>query len=336
MEIPKGNGQVRSLGIPAMRDRVVHGALKRSLEPIVEADVHGGSYGYRPKRTAQQAVDRVAAGLVRHKTRVIAGELAADFDSGRHDRLLAKVARRVNDPDILHVLKLRLKAAGTRGVPQGGVVSPLLSNIDLTEVEAMLERATAVTAHGRHTSVESARDADDLVILGPHDRRQDWRVEAVNQRLREELATLEVRLHEEKSRIVDLSRGERFGCLGVDFRRLRSLRGRWRPPYTPPQQKRTAVLRELKAVFRRARSQPVEEVIAEINPKLRGWGHDFRIGHASRCVAMVRRWVEKKVRRHVLRARNRRGVGWQRWRTAGLYDTLGLFGDDRGHYLSRA
>jgi RNA-directed DNA polymerase len=336
VEIPKGEGRVRVLGIPPIRDRVVQGALKHILEPIFEADFHAGSYGYRPKRTAQQAVDRVAEAIVRNKTRVIDVDLAAYFDSVRHDVLLAKVARRVNDRDILHLLKLMLKASGKRGVPQGGVISPLLSNIYLTEVDAMLERAKAVTANGTHTYVEYARYADDLVILVNNDRRQDWLVEAVGQRLREELAKLDLRLNEEKSRIVDLSRGESFGFLGFDFRRLRSLRGRWRPQYTPKPKKRTALLQGLKEVFRRSRSQPVAEVIAAINPKLRGWTNYFRIGHASRCFAFVRRWVERKVRRHLMRARNRRGFGWKRWSTAWLYDQLGLFADYRVRYLSQA
>jgi RNA-directed DNA polymerase len=154
------------------------------------------------------------------------------------------------------------------------------------------------------------------VILVNHDRRQDWLVEAVGRRLREELATLDVQLNEEKSRIVDLSRGERFGCLGFDFRRVRSLRGRWRPQYTPQQKARTALLRELKEGFRRSRSQPVDRVIAEINPRLRGWVNSFRIGQASRCFAFVRVWVERSIRRHLMRARNRRGFGWKRWSTA--------------------
>ena len=336
VEIPKGDGRVRVLGIPPIRDRVVQGALKHILEPIFEADFHDGSYGYRPKRTAQQAVDRVAEAIVRNKTRVIDVDLASYLDSVRHDLLLAQVARRVNDRDILHLLKLMLKAAGKRGVPQGGVISPLLSNIYLTEVDAMLERAKVVTANGTHTYVEYARYADDLVILVNHDRRQDWLVETVARRLREELAKLDLRLNEEKSRIVDLSRGEGFGFLGFDFRRIRSLRGRWRPQYTPKLKKRTALLHELKEVFRRYRSRPVEALIAEINPKLRGWINYFRIGHASRCFAIVRRWVERRVRRHLMRARNRRGFGWKRWSTVRLHDSLGLFADYRVRYLSRA
>jgi len=266
------------LGIPAIRDRVVQGALKLILEPIFEADFHEGAFGYRPKRTAQQAVDRVAEAIVRNKTRVIDVDLAAYFDSVRHDLLLAKVARRVQDGEVLHLLKLMLKASGKRGVPQGGVISPLLSNIYLTEVDAMLERAKAVTRNGAHTYVEYVRYADDLAILVNNDRRQDWLVEAVGRRLREELAKLDVQLNEEKSRIVDLSRGESFGFLGFDFRRVRSLRGRWRPQYMPQRKARTALLRELKEAFRRSRSQPVERLIAEINPKLRGWVNYFRLG----------------------------------------------------------
>jgi RNA-directed DNA polymerase len=336
VEIPKEGGTVRVLGIPAIRDRVVQGALKLIVEPIFEADFHDGSYGYRPKRTAGQAVGRVAEAIVRNKTRVIDLDLAAYFDSVRHDGLLAKVARRVRDSEILHLLKLILKAAGKRGVPQGGVISPLLSNLYLTEVDGMLERAKAVTRNGAHTYLEYARWADDLVVLVNNDRRQDWLVEAVARRLREELAKLDLRVNEDKSRIVDLSRGESFGFLGFDFRRVRSLRGRWRPQYTPTQKARTALLRKLKGVFRRSRSQPAGRVIGEINPILRGWVNYFRIGHASRCFAFVRLWVEKRVRRHLMTARNRRGFGWKRWSTAWLHDTLGLFGEYRVRYVVRA
>ncbi len=337
VEIPKDSGKnVRVLGIPAIRDRVVQGALKLILEPIFEADFHDGSYGYRPKRTAQQAVARVAEAIVRNKTRVIDLDLAAYFDSVRHDLLLAKVARRVNDRDILHLLKRMLKASGKRGVPQGGVISPLLSNIYLTEVDAMLERAKVVTRNGEHTYVEYARYADDLVILVNNDRRQDWLVEAVARRLREELAKLDVRLNEEKSRIVDLSRGESCGFLGFDFRRIRSLRGRWRAQYTPTQKARTVLRRKLKEVFQQYDSQPVGRVIVEINPILRGWVNYFRIGHASGCFAAVRQWVERKVRRHLMRARNCQGFGWKRWSRAWLHEVLGLFEDYRVRYMTYA
>ena len=325
--IPKDGGKVRVLGIPAIRDRVVQGALKLILEPIFEADFHDGSYGYRPKRTAHQAIARVAQAIVRNKTRIIDVDLAAYFDTGRHDRLLAKVARRVCDGEILHLLKLMLKAAGKRGVPQGGVISPLLANVYLTEVDGMLERAKEVTRSGKYTYVEYARFADDLVILVDGYRRHDWLLQAVSRRLREEFAKLDLRLNEEKSRIVDLSQGERFGFLGFDFRRVRSLRGVWRPQYTPKLKQRTALLRKLQDVFRRFQSQPVGRVIAVITPILRGWVNYFRIGHAARSFAYVRDWVERKVRRHLMRAKNRRGFGWKRWSRAWLYGALGLYPD---------
>ncbi len=168
-EIPKGNNKVRVLGIPTIRDRTVQGALKLILEPIFEADFQEGSYGYRPKRTAHAAVNRVAKAVVKNKTRVIDLDLKAYFDNVRHDILLDKVAERVNDGRVMRLLKLILKACGKRGVPQGGVISPLLSNIYLTEVDKMLERAKEVTRRGKYTYIEYARFADDRV---PRRRRK--------------------------------------------------------------------------------------------------------------------------------------------------------------------
>jgi RNA-directed DNA polymerase len=332
--IPKEGGRkVRLLSIPAIRDRVVQGALKLVLEPIFEADFQPGSYGYRPKKSAHQAVDRVAEAIVQNKTRVVDLDLRAYFDNVRHDLLLAKVARRVNDADVLALLKQMLKASGKTGVPQGGVISPVLSNLYLTEVDRMLERAKAVTRFGKYTRMEYARFADDIVILVDAYPRHDWLLAAVTRRLREELALLHVEVNEEKSRIVDLAQGERFSFLGFDFRRVRSKRGVWRPQYTPKLTKRTAVLRKLKEVFRRFQSQPVTRVIAQINPVLRGWVTYFAIGHSSRCFSYVRDWVEKKVRRHLMRARKRRGFRWKRWSRAWLYATLGLFNGYRVHYF---
>jgi RNA-directed DNA polymerase len=329
VEIPKDGGKVRVLGIPAIRDRVVQGALKLILEPIFEADFHDGSYGYRPKRTAHQAVARVTRAIAENKTQVIDVDVAAYFDTVRHDLLLGKVARRVEDAEILHLLKVMLKASGARGVPQGGVVSPLLANIYLNEVDAMLERAKAVTRDGMYTYVEYARYADDLVILVSGHWRQAWLWKAVARRLREELAKLDLKLNEAKSRVVDLTQGEAFGFVGFTIHRLRSKRGKWWPRMTPGLKQRTALLRKLKEEFRRWDSQPVERVIAVINPMLHGWVNYFRIGNASQCFTFVKDWVEKKVRRHLMRARKRRGFGWKRWSRAWLYTTLGLFDDYR-------
>src|SRR5216683_3281913 len=124
-EIPKNGGKkVRILSIPAIRDRVVQGALKLILEPIFEADFQPGSFGYRPKRTAHAAVKLVADAIVRHKTHIIDLDVKAYFDNVRHSRLLEKVAARVNDDEVLHLLKMMLKATGDKGVPQGGVITP--------------------------------------------------------------------------------------------------------------------------------------------------------------------------------------------------------------------
>ena len=162
-EIPKDGGKVRVLGIPTIRDRMVQGALKLIVEPIFEADFQSGSYGYRPRRSAHAAVQRVAEAIVCGKTRVIDVDLSSYFDNIRHHLLLEKVALRVNDGDVLRLLKKILKANGKKGVPQGGVISPLLSNVYLNEVDRMLERAKETTRSGRYTHVEYARWADDRV-----------------------------------------------------------------------------------------------------------------------------------------------------------------------------
>jgi len=324
-EIPKDGGKVRVLSIPSIRDRVVQGALKLILEPIFEADFQPGSYGYRPERTAHEAVNRVARAIVRQKTSVIDLDLRAYFDTVRHHLLLDKVALRVRDGDVMRLLRLILKASGKQGVPQGGVISPLLSNIYLTEVDRMLERAKAATTYGGHSAVEYARYADDLVVLVDDHPRHAWLKEAIPKRLRQELATLQVEVNEAKSTTVELARGESFGFLGFDFRRVRSLQGALRPQFTPKLKKRTALLAKLREVFRRFRSQPVGRVIELINPILRGWVNYFAVGHSSRCFGFIQDWVEKKIRRQLMRSRKRRGFGWTRWSRQWLYETLGLF-----------
>ena len=128
---------------------------------------------------------------------------------------------------------------------------------------------------------------------------------AVEKRLGEELAKLRVEINEEKSRKVDLSKGGSFGFLGFEYRRIRSRKGRWRAHYVPKLKKRTALLRKLKDIFRRVRY--------------------FAVGNSSRCFSYSKLWVEKKVRRHLMRARGRKGLGWKRWNTLWLYNTLGLF-----------
>jgi RNA-directed DNA polymerase len=323
--IPKGGGKIRQLSIPAIRDRVVQGALKLILEPIFEADFQEGSYGYRPKRTPHDAIHRVSEEIVQGKTYVIDLDLRSYFDTVRHHIVLEKVARRIDDDEIMALLKAILKTTGKRGVPQGGVISPLLSNLYLNEVDRMLEKAKRVTVRGRWTSVEYVRFADDLVVLVDGHPRHCWLRQAVEKRLLEEFAKLEVEVNEEKSRRVDLAKGDSFGFLGFEFHRIRSHSNRWMPLYIPQGKKRTALLRKLKEIFRRYRSQPIHRLIEIINPILRGWVNYFAIGHSHQCFTFIRDWVEKKIRRHLARARKRSGFGWKRWSRRWLYEQLGLF-----------
>jgi RNA-directed DNA polymerase len=205
----------------------------------------------------------------------------------------------------------------------------MLSNMYLNEVDRMLERAKEATCREGVSGIEYARFADDLVVLVSSDPWHDWLQKGVEKRLREELAKLEVEVNEEKSRKVDLTQGGSFGFLGFEFRRILSRRGRWMPLPTPKSKKRTALLRKLKAVFRRHRSQPVRGLIAEINPILRGWVNYFAVGNSSNCFSYIRDWVDKKVRRHLARACQRKGFGWKRWSKNLLYGTLGLFNEYR-------
>jgi RNA-directed DNA polymerase len=328
VEIPKDGGKVRVLSVPIIRDRVVQGALKLILEPVFEADFQSGSFGYRPRRTAHEAVNRVTKAIIGHKTRVIDIDLRAYFDNVRHHLLLKKVALRVNDPEVMNLLKMILKASGKKGVPQGGVISPLLSNLYLNEVDLMLERAKEATVRNGYEHVEYARYADDLVVLIDGHHRYDWLLAAVWRRLQEELSKLQVSVNEEKTRIVNLANGETFNFLGFNIRRVLSSRsGKWWVRCMPRPEKRAALLARLKAIFKRHVSQPVGQVIEKINPILRGWVNYFAFGNASRCFTYLRTWVDRKVRRHLARSRGTTGFGWKRWSRRWLVETLGMFDD---------
>ena len=136
---------------------------------------------------------------------------------------------------------------------------------------------------------------------------------AVEKRLREEITKLRVEINEEKSRKVELSKGGSLGFLGFEYRRIRSRKQKWRAHYVPKLKKRTALLQKLKEIFLRYVSQPVGRVIELINPILPGWVHYFAVGDSSRCFSYINIWVEKKIRRHLMRVRQRTGFGWKRW-----------------------
>lgn len=238
--IPKGKGKFRKLSIPTIRDRVVEGALKLILEPIFEADFQPGSHGYRPKRTAAEAIEKVTVAAIKEKTRVIDIDLRSYFDTIAHAELFKKIAERVNDKDVMRLIKLIVKAGGKKGIAQGSPLSPLLSNIYLNEVDKTLEREKEASKRvDGYEHMEYVRWADDLIILV--DGYQKWRrlEQTINKRIREELSKIKVELNEEKRKTVDLSKGDTFSFLGFDFRRVKTRQGKIGIQKTPRMKSRT-------------------------------------------------------------------------------------------------
>jgi len=331
--IDKGNGKTRTLKIPTIRDRVVQGAVKLILEPIFEPDFLDGSYGYRPRRTAHQAVQRVSKALSEGKTRILDLDLKSYFDTIRHDILLKKIAGRVEDKKALRLIKLILKAGGKRGAGQGGVISPLFSNIYLTEVDAMLEKAKETTRRDKYTHIEYARFADDIVVLIDKHYKWDWLVPAVERRLREELSKVDVEINQEKTKMANLEGGETFSFLGFDFCKRTNWQGRKVVLKTPRGKAKASLKLKIREIFKQNKSQPIKGVIEQINPILRGWTNYFRVGNSAKCFGELQYWVEKKIRRHLMRSRKRKGFGWNRWSSEWIYRNLGLFNDYKIQYL---
>jgi RNA-directed DNA polymerase len=332
VEIPKDGG-IRILKVPAIRDRIVQGALRLICEPIFEADFQPGSYGYRPGRSAHQALDRVLGGLRRNLHRVINLDLAGFYDNVRHDVLLRKLATRIQDPDILGLCKRILKAAGRRGLPQGSVIGPLWANVFLNDVDRMLEQAQKVTRGRANECIRYARWADDLIVLvGGHPQGSQW-APVVEKRLREEIGKLGLSVNEAKSSVVDFSRGEAFDYLGYRFQWIahRSKPGKRFILARPQRKRRTRFLRSLRMVLRKHRHHPVQWVVRrEINPRVRGWVQYFRWGNASRDLSFVRWQVETKVRKFASRQRPKGcGCSWSKWSHQTVYNEWGLYSDYR-------
>jgi RNA-directed DNA polymerase len=339
VNIPKEGGKVRGLKIPSIRDRVVQGAVRLILEPIFEADFQPGSYGYRPGRSAHDALDRVRVGLVKQLHQVIDLDLKSYFDTVRHDLLLANIARRVQDDDVLWLCKRILKASGKRGLPQGSVVGPLWANVFLDGVDRMLEQAQNTTKQGSYEVVRYTRFADDLVVLvSSHPKASQW-APKVERRLREELGKLDLTINEEKTRIVDFGAGEPFDFLGYTFRWVDSDRSPKKKMVlaTPRRKKRTEFLRKLKETMWKCLHRPVAEVVQRIvNPRVRGWVQYFRWGNAARDLSFVAWQVDQKVRRFASRQRPKRcgGRSWTTWSAKEIYGTWGLFHDYRVSWRS--
>jgi RNA-directed DNA polymerase len=328
-EIPKEGGKVRVISIPAIRDRVVQGALRLLLEPIFEAGFSRHSFGARPGRSAHDAIGEVRSGMMYQKHLVLDVDLKSFFDDIRHAPVLAKVARRVCDERVLLLIKQFLKSTGERGIPQGSPLSPLLANVMLNDLDHALARGYGYLTYARYL--------DDMVILTYDSvKGRRWAARAL-ERIREEAKAIGVSLNMEKTRTVRLTEpGTSFAFLGFEIR--------WQPnptirkgyPHTSPRRRNAiAVLRKVRDTLRGSRHLTVQQAVARVNQIVRGWVNYFRVGNSSRELDTVRTGVERKVRRFAVKKLKRKGFGWTRWSSAIVYGSWGLYDDYQIRYRGR-
>jgi group II intron reverse transcriptase/maturase len=339
VDIPKANGKMRTLQIPCIRDRVVQGALKLILEAIFEADFCPNSYGFRPKRSPHQALANVRRSLLRRMTTVIDVDLSRYFDTIRHNVLLEKIAKRVQDPQVMHLVKQVIKVAGKVGVPQGGPFSPLAANIYLNEVDWAFDAIRRKTADGNYEAVNYHRFADDMVItVSGHSSKRGWDKLAL-QRLQEYLEPLKVELNLEKTRMVNVLKGESFSFLGFDVRRVQN---RSKSGYfilmTPKKKARQAIKARIREVIQNGGAKPAKDIVKQVNAILNGWVNYFRVGNSSRAFGEVRDDTEMKIRTLLTRRKRRqkRSIGWRRWSNEYLYGVLRLYWDWKVYPLKNA
>jgi len=328
--IPKADGSRRPLGIPTIKDRVVQMAVKMVIEPIFEADFQENSYGFRPRRNAHQAMEDITKHLWMGKVQVIDADVTKYFDSIPQDKLLALVAKRIVDKNILKLIRMWLKApvveegedgrkrylGNAKGTPQGGVISPLLANIYLN----VLDKVWKGKKIQERMEARLIRYADDFVVLCKGN------TERVLEGIQKVLGHLGLTLNAEKTRVLD-ARQEGFNFLGFAIEMRESPRtGRIYPHIRPSRKAQSRIKAEVKNLTGRSTlALPTEVVIQRINEAVRGWTGYFYYGGCSRDFSALRWFLEERVRIYLRRKHQKKSRGYKAYPYNYLYETLGLF-----------